>query len=131
MEHTGAAADVERIRIARELHDVIGHCLSVIVLQSGGARMVVASEPERARVAMRVVERAGHEALAEVRHLLGVFGGDDAGGDLHPQPGLASVEDLVTRTRAVGLETELTVAGEPKDVSPPWRCARTGSSRRD
>ena len=73
--HTGTAADVERIRIARELHDVIVQDrLSVIVLQAGGARMVVESEPQRAREAMRVVESAGLQALAEVRHLLGIFG---------------------------------------------------------
>lgn len=116
--YTGTAADVERIRIARELHDVIGHCLSVIVLQAGGARMVVESEPQRARDAMRVVESAGLQALAEVRHLLGIFGPGHLQGDLRPQPGIANIEDLVLRTRAAGLETELTVDGEPTRVSP-------------
>jgi MYXO-CTERM domain-containing protein len=111
------AADQERMRIARELHDVIGHYLSVIVLQAGGARMVIDSQPERAADAMLVVERAGHEALAEVRHLLGVLGAEPGGG-LAPQPGLATIEDLVVRTREAGLETDLLVDGIPKDVSP-------------
>jgi signal transduction histidine kinase len=113
----GAAADRERTRIARELHDVIGHCLSVIVLQAGGARMVIDSEPDRADVAMRVVERAGHEALVEVRRLLGVFGSAERNG-LEPQPGLADIETLVERTRAAGLATDLRVEGTARLVSP-------------
>jgi len=117
-QHVSGAVDRERIRIAQELHDVIGHCLSVIVLRAGGARVVVEGEPERAREAMRVVERAGREALGEMRHLLGVFGSERIGEDRHSQPGLASIEDLVARTRASGLETELTVNGRPREVPP-------------
>jgi signal transduction histidine kinase len=116
-QRASSAADQERMRIARELHDVIGHYLSVIVLQAGGARMVIESQPERATDAMRVVERAGHEALAEVRHLLDVFGARP-GIELAPLPGLATIEDLVARTRAAGLETELLIDGMPRDVSP-------------
>jgi MYXO-CTERM domain-containing protein len=116
-QRASVTADQERIRIARELHDVIGHCLSVIVLQAGGARMVIDSQPELAADAMRVVERVGHEALAEVRRLLGVFG-VESGDGLAPQPGLATIEDLVVRTRAAGLETDLLVDGVPRDVSP-------------
>jgi signal transduction histidine kinase len=117
-QRVSGAVDRERIRIAQELHDVIGHCLSVIVLQAGGARVVVEREPERAREAMRAVERAGREALGEMRHLLGVFGSERNGEDRHSQPGLASIEDLIARTRASGLETELTVDGQPREVSP-------------
>lgn len=113
-----AAGELERIRIARELHDVIGHCLSVVVLQAGGARLLVDSQPERARDAMRVVERAGHEALAEVGHLLGVFGDDRAASGFQPQPGIENIDELVLRTRGVGVETELLVDGEPAEVSP-------------
>jgi len=116
--HASSAADVERIRIARELHDVIGHCLSVIVLQAGGARMLVGSDPDRARAAMSVVERAGHEALAEMRHLLSVFQTGPETGELEPQPGLANIEELVARTRAAGLETGLRIDGTPREVSP-------------
>lgn len=117
-QHVSRAADHERIRIARELHDVIGHCLSVIVLQAGGARMLVESEPERASEAMHVVERVGHEALTEMRHLLGVFDSQPSDQGRSPQPGLASIEDLVARTREAGLETDLAVDGEPREVSP-------------
>jgi signal transduction histidine kinase len=117
-QHVSGAVDRERIRIAQELHDVIGHCLSVIVLQAGGARVVVEREPERAREAMWVVERVGREALGEMRHLLGVFGSERDGEDRHSQPGLASIDDLIMRTRALGLDTELTVDGRPREVSP-------------
>jgi signal transduction histidine kinase len=113
-----AAAFSERTRIARELHDVIAHSVSVMVIQAGGARMVMDSEPERAESSLRSVERAGREALAEMRRLLGVL---DSGEDPHalaPQPGLGDIEDLVSRTRTAGLETKLRVEGEPGVVSP-------------
>ncbi len=112
------AAVRERTRIARELHDVIAHSVSVMVIQAGGARTVMDSEPERAETSLRAVERAGREALAEMRRLLGVL---DSGKDpraLAPQPGLADIEDLVSRTRSAGLDTKLLVEGEPTIVSP-------------
>jgi signal transduction histidine kinase len=109
--------DRERMRIARELHDVIGHCLSVIVLQAGGARMVIASEPERAEAAIRAVERAGHDALSETRRLLRVFGGEGSG-SLEPQPGLADIHALVSRTREAGLTADLLIEGTPRPISP-------------
>lgn len=117
-QHAITAADQERTRIARELHDALGHCLSVIVLQAGGARMLLGSEPARAAAAMTVIERAGHDALVETRHLLGVLGGAEDTGRTEPQPGLADVETLVQRTRVAGLPTELLIEGPPKPVSP-------------
>ena len=84
-----AAVWGERARIARELHDVIAHSLSVMVLQAGGARMVMGAEPERAEVSLRSVERAGRDALAEMRRLLGVLGSGEDPQSLAPQPGLA------------------------------------------
>lgn len=113
-----AAAWGERSRIARELHDVIAHSVSVMVIQAGGARMVMDSEPDRADTSLRLVERAGRDALAEMRRLLGVL---DAGEDrraLEPQPGLADIEDLLARTRAAGLAIELRVEGDATSVSP-------------
>lgn len=114
---TGGAVDTERLRVARELHDVIGHCLSVIVLQAGGARMLVDSDPERAAAAMSVVEHAGHEALAEIRRLMSIFDAPGAG-SFSPQPSLANIEELVARTSAAGLQTQLEVDGTPTDISP-------------
>ncbi len=113
-----AATDHERIRIARDLHDVLGHCLSVIVLQAGGARMLVGSEPARADTAMKVIERAGHDALEELRHLLGVLGGAGARRHPEPQPGLADLDALVRRTRMAGLTTDLHIEGSPGPISP-------------
>jgi signal transduction histidine kinase len=112
------AAYEERTRIARELHDVIAHSVSVMVIQAGGARLVLSADPARAEASLRSVERAGRDALAEMRRLLGVL---DAGRDsraLAPQPGLADIQDLLSRARASGLATELRVDGEPAPVSP-------------
>jgi signal transduction histidine kinase len=112
------AALSERTRIARELHDVIAHSVSVMVIQAGGARTVMDSEPERAETSLRSVERAGREALAEMRRLLGVLDRGEDPRALVPQPGLADIEDLVSGTRTAGLEASLCVEGEPSMVSP-------------
>jgi signal transduction histidine kinase len=117
-DRASTAAEAERARIARELHDVIGHCLSVIVLQSGGARMLLGSQPERAEGAMRVVERAGAEALAEIRRLLGIFGESDTGCAVAPLPGIADIDALVAGTRAAGLATDLSIEGTAVAVPP-------------
>lgn len=113
-----AAAQAERTRIARELHDVIAHSVSVMVIQAAGARTVMDSEPERAEASLRSVERAGRDALAEMRRLLGVLESGSDRRTLAPQPGLAAIEELVVRTRAAGLATDLRVEGEPAIVSP-------------
>ena len=112
------AAFSERTRIARELHDVIAHSVSVMVIQAGGARMVMDSEPDRAETSLRSVERAGREAVAEMRRLLGVLDSGEDPRALAPQPGLRAIEDLVSRARTAGLETNLRVEGEPAIVSP-------------
>ena len=112
------AAGKERSRIARELHDVIAHSVSVMVIQAGGARLVMDSDPDRAEAALRTVERAGRDALAEMRRLLGVLDGERDPRALAPQPGLADIQDLLTRARASGLEAELHVDGEPATVPP-------------
>jgi signal transduction histidine kinase len=113
-----SAASAERARIARELHDVITHSVSVMVIQAGAARMVMDSDPERAEASLESVARAGREALAEMRRLLGVLGGGGGPQRLAPQPGLADVEELVARACTAGLATELHVIGEPNTVSP-------------
>jgi signal transduction histidine kinase len=112
-----AAAESERARIARELHDVIAHSVSVMVIQAGGARLVMDAEPDRADSSLRAVERSGREALAEMRRLLGVLDADRAQEALAPQPGLHQLEALLASTRASGLMCELRVHGEPAPVS--------------
>lgn len=113
-----AAAADERARIARELHDVIAHSVSVMVIQAGGARMVMKSDPARAEASLRLVERAGGDALAEMRRLLGILEHGQDRRALAPQPGLANIDELVSEARAAGLATELRVEGRPAPVSP-------------
>jgi signal transduction histidine kinase len=113
-----AAAFNERARIARELHDVIAHSVSVMVIQAGGARVVMDTDPERSEASLRSVERAGRDALAEMRRLLGVLDGGEDTRALAPQPGLAHIDALLSRTRTAGLHTILRIEGEPTAVSP-------------
>jgi signal transduction histidine kinase len=116
--HAREAAYGERARIARELHDVIAHSVSVMVIQAGAARTVMDAEPGRAEASLRSVERAGREALAEMRRLLGVLDGHTDPRALAPQPGLADIKDLLARTRASGLNADLLVEGEPAVLAP-------------
>src|SRR3954462_2851435 len=105
----------ERARIARELHDVISHNVSVMVLQAAAGADVFTTHPERSREALVAIEAAGREALAEVRRLLSVVdapAGDGAG--LAPPPGLTRLPELVERVRATGLDVCLTVTGEDR-----------------
>jgi signal transduction histidine kinase len=116
-QHEITAVWGERARIARELHDVIAHSVSVMVLQAGGARMVMDSDAGRAEASLLSVERAGRDALAEMRRLVGMLGSAEDPQSLAPQPGLRDVEHLIAGTRAAGLPTQLHVAGEPIALS--------------
>ncbi len=111
------ATDEERSRMARELHDVVAHCMSVMVVQTSGARRVAASDLEAAREALKIVESAGREALVELRRIVGVLyrGDDEPAG---ASPGLAQLGMLVDRARAAGLPVELSVEGPGRSVSP-------------
>ena len=111
-----SAVSEERVRIARELHDVIAHSVSIMVIQAGGARIVMEASPERAEASLRSVERAGRDALAEMRRLLGLLDGGRRG-DLAPQPGLAELRPLLSRAREAGLNTTLRVEGDPQPIS--------------
>jgi signal transduction histidine kinase len=102
----------EQARIARELHDVIAHNVSVMVVQAGAAEDVFDAQPERARAALRSIDTAGRQALAELRRLLGAVRPEDAA--LEPQPSLAGLDARAQRLRASGLAVRLSVSGEPQ-----------------
>jgi len=109
-----AVAD-ERSRIARELHDVVAHNVSVMVVQAGAARRVIDADTAGAKEAMASVEATGRQALVEMRRLLGVLRVDDEATDARgPQPGIDQVDNLAASVREAGLPVELTVVGEPR-----------------
>jgi signal transduction histidine kinase len=118
-EAVAAAAETERRHIARELHDVVAHSVSVMVVQAGAARKVMDDKPDAARESLLAVEASGHEAMAELRRLLGVL--SENGSDpppLAPQPGMAGLEALIARVREAGLPVELRVEGPPESLPP-------------
>jgi signal transduction histidine kinase len=98
----------DQARLARELHDVIAHSVSVMVVQAAAADDVFDHSPERARTAVRAIEETGREALAELRRLLAALGSLEPGADgLRPQPGLDRIGELAEPLRAVGLRIDL------------------------
>ena len=106
----------ERTRIARELHDVVAHRVSLMTVQAGAAKTVAADDPEGALQAMEAVEKAGRQALDELRHLMGVLRPEAEVDGLGPQPGLEDVPRLVEHLRATGLEVSLTMDGVQTDL---------------
>jgi signal transduction histidine kinase len=113
-ESARRAAAEEQSRMARELHDVIAHGVSVMVLQASGGREVIDADPTRAREALRSIEETGREALTELRRLLGVA--DERAASLAPQPGLPQLETLVDQVRGAGLPVALEFEGPHGDV---------------
>ena len=107
-----AAAD-EQARIARELHDVIAHNVSVMVVQAAAAGDVFDAQPEKAREALGSIEHTGREALTELRRLLGAVRTEDG---KVPQPGLGRLPELLNQVRAAGLEVDLTTEGERRQL---------------
>jgi signal transduction histidine kinase len=108
----------ERARIARELHDVIAHSVSVMVVQAAGVRRLLPVEQERERQALETVEKTGRQALAEMRRLLGVLRTEADRPELVPQPGLTTIRQLVEQVRNAGLPVELEVEGDPVELAP-------------
>lgn len=117
-EATRAAIADERARIARELHDVLGHSVSVMTIQASAVRRLLRPDQEKERDALLAVEQTGREALTEMRRLVGILRLSDTAPDLEPQPGLAQVTKLVNQTRDLGLDVELQVEGEPVPLPP-------------
>jgi signal transduction histidine kinase len=105
------AAAAERTRIARELHDIVSHSLSVVITLADAAAIVSRADPGQGAEAMTEVSEAGRRALADMRAMLGVLRTDKAPSGLAPQPGVAELGALVDQVRATGLTAELTVAG--------------------
>ena len=113
------AADEERTRIARELHDVVAHDVSVIAIQAGAARAVQATRPEAAAQALGLIETTARETLIELNRLLGVLRANNgATADRRPQPGISQLPGLVEGLRAAGLEVDARVEGEARPLSP-------------
>ena len=107
----------ERGRIARELHDVVAHSVSVMVVQAGAARRSVAGNPDQATAALTQIEATGRQALTEMRRLLGLLrDGQDGTVVLDPQPSLAHLDSLLSAAREAGLPVELAVEGEPRQL---------------
>jgi signal transduction histidine kinase len=108
------AVSDERARLARELHDVISHNLSVMVVQAAGARAAGGSNP----TALENIENSGRQSLVEMRRLLGVLRQDSDNPSLAPQPGIASIEELIAQVRAAGVTVDLSVEGDVGQVLP-------------
>jgi signal transduction histidine kinase len=118
-ERDRQAVTDERLRIARELHDVVAHSMSVIAVQSGVANHVIDSRPAQARQALATIEATSRSALVELRRLLGVLRqGDDPVASLEPNPGMAEIGRLADQIRSAGVEVELKVEGEPGELPP-------------
>ncbi|NNN33279.1 sensor histidine kinase [Streptomyces sp. S3(2020)] len=130
-EELRRAVEHERARIARELHDVVTHNVSVMIIQAGAARKIMKISPEEAGEALLAVEAGGRAAMTELRHVMGLLtmndedegtssGADpaDAAAELTPQPGLDQLESLVGRVRDTGLPVDLTVTGPSRPLPP-------------
>ncbi|HJQ43289.1 MAG TPA: sensor histidine kinase [Jatrophihabitantaceae bacterium] len=118
VQRAARAVAEERNRIARELHDVIGHSVSVMTVQASAVRRRLTSDQDVERQALETVEAVGREALGEMRRMVGVLRDAGVDPDREPPPGLAQLDRLVEKIRAAGLPVELTVTGDPRPLAP-------------
>jgi signal transduction histidine kinase len=114
LEERSAAA--ERARIAREMHDIVAHNLSVMIALADGAAFAAERAPEQSAAAMQAVSATGRQALGEMRGLLGVLRDGDSAGELTPQPGLGEIDLLVDQVRAAGLPVAVAVEGDVREL---------------
>lgn len=114
------AVDAERARIAQDLHDIVSHNVSVMVIQTGAARHVLETEPDQAEAALLAVEAAGRDTMAELRHLLGLLAppatGEEEDERLTPQPSLSRLSPLIDRIAFAGLPVEVRISGQPRPL---------------
>ncbi|MEV0276857.1 sensor histidine kinase [Streptomyces sp. NPDC050610] len=112
------AVAAERARIARELHDVVAHNVSVMVVQADGAAYVLDASPEQAKQALETISGTGRQALAEMRRLLGVLRTEESseGGEYVPQPDVEQINDLVEQVRTAGMPVDFRVEGSPRPL---------------
>jgi signal transduction histidine kinase len=108
----------ERARIARELHDVIAHSVSVMLLQSGSARMSLRRAPDRAQEALEILETTGRQAMVEMRSLVGILRPREHAEELLPAPGLDALPALEATMRRSGLDVTVQVQGDPRALPP-------------
>jgi signal transduction histidine kinase len=111
------ALRTERARIARELHDLVTHSVSVMVLQTGAARQIMSKDGPRSRAMLESVEASGRSALEELRRLLGLLCDGHGEAPLSPQPGLTQISSLLEQVRQAGTEVELRVEGEAREIA--------------
>jgi signal transduction histidine kinase len=118
-EEARRRVDEERMRIARELHDVVSHTIGVISVQAGVAAHLLHRRPEQAADSLAAIRQASDEALGELHAMLGVLrGGDDGRAPLAPAPGLAELDALVAQAAGAGVEVRVVVQGEPRRLPP-------------
>jgi signal transduction histidine kinase len=117
-ENARLAVTLERTRIARELHDVVAHAVSVMVVQAGGVRGLLREDQAEERAALASVEATGRQAMGELRRMVGILRAPATGEELAPPPRLDHVEALVEQVRQAGLPVALTLRGDPRPLPP-------------
>jgi signal transduction histidine kinase len=117
-EHARLAIAEERARIARELHDIVAHSVSVMVVQAGAERLALGTERPQTREALGAIERTGRHAMAEMRRLVGMLRTDDGEIALAPLPSLANLDALAEHVTRAGLPTAVEVTGTPAALPP-------------
>jgi signal transduction histidine kinase len=117
-ESARAAVAEERARIARELHDMVAHAVSIMVVKAEAADAVLARRPDQAHDQLQAVMRTGREALAEMTRLLGILRGSDDPVELAPQPGIGRLPELIADVENAGLAVDFATAGAPRAIPP-------------